>query len=106
MKSGGEALEFTDIFIGDVWLLAGQSNMQLPMERVKYRYPEEYREGASPLIRQFAVPICWNFDSAQAELSGGEWKTAAAEYTPVFSAVGFFFAKSCMNGTTFLSVSF
>lgn len=93
VKSGGEALEFTDIFIGDVWLLAGQSNMQLPMERVKYRYPEEYREGASPLIRQFAVPICWNFDSAQAELSGGEWKTAAAEYTPVFSAVGFFFAK-------------
>lgn len=93
VESEGEEQEFHDLYFGDIWVMAGQSNMQLPMERVKYRYPEEYKKGASPMIRQFAVPIQWKFDSDSDELSGGEWKTAAAEHTPVFSAVGFFFAQ-------------
>lgn len=91
--SDGQKLKFSDIYIGDVWLLSGQSNMQLPMERVKYRFPQEYREGGSPLIRQFNVPIRWNFEAAESELPGGEWVTAAPEFTPRFSAVGFFFAQ-------------
>ncbi len=91
--SDGQMLQFFDIYIGDIWLLCGQSNMQLPMERVKYRFPQEYREGGSPLIRQFNVPVRWNFEAAERELSGGEWVTAVPEFTPGFSAVGFFFAQ-------------
>lgn len=93
VESEREELEFHDLYFGDIWVMAGQSNMQLPMERVKYRYPEAYKKGASPMIRQFTVPIQWKFDSDSDALSGGEWKTAAAEHTPVFSAVGFFFAQ-------------
>ncbi|AEB06676.1 protein of unknown function DUF303 acetylesterase [Coriobacterium glomerans PW2] len=84
----------TDVYVGDVWLLAGQSNMQLPMERVKYRFPQEYSTGASSLIRQFAVPIHWNFDEEERELSGGQWITAHPEDVASFSAVGFFFAEA------------
>lgn len=91
--SESQSLEIKDIWIGDVWLLAGQSNMQLPMERVKYRFPEEYRKGASTLIRQFAVPIEWDFESPRTELDGGEWKNAVGEATAFFSAVGFFFGQ-------------
>jgi hypothetical protein len=82
-----------------VWLLGGQSNMQLPMERVKYRYPEEYRNGASGLIRQFCVPYGWDFHAPRKELSGGEWIVAAPHDTPQFSAVGFFFARAYLERT-------
>ena len=36
-NENGEEIVVTDILIGDVWLCAGQSNMELPMERVKDR---------------------------------------------------------------------
>lgn len=88
-----QKLKFSDIFIGDVWLLSGQSNMQLPMERVKYRYPEKYRKGSPFLFRQFCVPIEWNFKAPSDELSGGEWICPAPEAVSRFSAVGFFFAE-------------
>jgi sialate O-acetylesterase len=29
-----------NIVVGDVWVCSGQSNMELPMERVKYKYPD------------------------------------------------------------------
>ena len=57
----GVRKEFSDIYIGDVWRMSGQSNMQLPMHRVKYRFPKEYGEDGDPFIRQFTVPIKWNF---------------------------------------------
>ena len=37
---GEETLELKDIYVGDVWLCAGQSNMELPIARVKDFYPE------------------------------------------------------------------
>jgi sialate O-acetylesterase len=89
--------DFSDIYIGDVWLLSGQSNMQLPIERVKYRFPKEYKEGASSLIRQFLVPIGWNFKEAAGELSGGSWMSAEPEDVAKFSAVGFFFAQKLLE---------
>lgn len=93
ITSEGMKFTFSDIFIGDVWLLSGQSNMQLPFERVKYRFPKEYREGASSLIRQFNVPIGWNFKEVTEVLSEGNWICAGPEDIPQFSAVGFFFAQ-------------
>lgn len=38
---GSNELTVNDIFFGDVWLCSGQSNMVLPMERVKEKYPEK-----------------------------------------------------------------
>ncbi len=39
--NAGNEMAITDILVGDVWICAGQSNMELPMERVKDHYPKE-----------------------------------------------------------------
>lgn len=81
-----------DVFIGDVWLCSGQSNMQIPMARVRHMYPEEIAS-PNPNIRQFTVPQRFNFHGPQDDLEGGRWAAATPETIQDFSAVGYFFAK-------------
>jgi sialate O-acetylesterase len=82
-----------DIFIGDVWLCSGQSNMEMPMERLRDTFPEEWKSLSFPPIRQFSVPQEWDFSGPRADISGGHWETAAAETLHTFSGTAWFFAK-------------
>ena len=80
-----------DVYVGDVWLCSGQSNMQLTMERVRHRYPEEWQD-TTPMIRQFTVPQRADFSGSNTALEGGCWQAASLETLNDFSAVGYFFA--------------
>jgi sialate O-acetylesterase len=82
----------SNVYVGDVFLCSGQSNMQIPMRRVKHMYPEEL-QSPNPSIRQFTVPQRYNFHAPQCELEGGCWAGASPETIEEFSAVGYFFAK-------------
>ncbi|MGK7391034.1 MAG: sialate O-acetylesterase [Candidatus Cyclobacteriaceae bacterium M2_1C_046] len=82
-----------DILIGDVWVCSGQSNMELPLERVKEKYREIINSTNNTQIRQFLVPDTYNFKSEQKDFTSGEWKPATPENLLDFSAVAFFFAK-------------
>src|SRR4030042_515721 len=82
-----------DIMVGDVWVCSGQSNMELLMDRVKYRYPDVIADADYPAIRQFVVPDEYNFKQPQEDLKSGRWISANPESVPEFTAVGFFFAK-------------
>ena len=53
---GGNEIILNDILIGDVWFCSGQSNMVLPMERLKEKYPDEVANDNFPEIRNFFVP--------------------------------------------------
>lgn len=68
-----------DICFGDVFLLGGQSNMQLWMERLKTRYPNEIKQAKNPLIRYFEVPQEPSFKNINTELTSGQWKRAVGE---------------------------
>src|SRR5579872_4683395 len=46
----------SDILVGDVWFCSGQSNMVIPMERVKEKYPDDIAGADFPEIRNFFVP--------------------------------------------------
>jgi len=81
-----------DIYSGDVWLCAGQSNMELQMERLRDDYGEEWKQ-EFPLIRQFKVPQEWDFSGPREELSGGNWVSASAKTLAGFSGAAWFFAK-------------
>ncbi len=102
-KAGGpyemkiNSITIHDIMIGDVWVCSGQSNMELPMGRVSWHYPDEIEHSANKYIRQFLVPDKYNFNQPQKDLSGGSWKSASPENTPEFSAVAYFFAKEIYN---------
>ncbi|MEO8765603.1 MAG: sialate O-acetylesterase [Ginsengibacter sp.] len=82
-----------NILVGDVWVCSGQSNMELMMARVKYKYPEEITNANNSNIRQFTVPDKYNFNAAQSDLEGGTWIDVSAKNILSFSAVGYFFAK-------------
>ena len=87
------AIELKDILVGDVWFCAGQSNMELPMRRVRDKYPREIAQAANPRIRQFDVPMRYAFTGPKADVTGGSWVAATPETVLGFSAVGYFFAK-------------
>lgn len=87
-------IELNDVYVGEVWVGSGQSNMQLPLERLKYSYPEEYAAEENPFIRFFTVPIEYGFDGPHADLNDGRWVCASPENTPALAGTAYFFAKS------------
>ncbi len=82
-----------NVLIGEVWVLGGQSNMQIPISRTLDLFEEEVKNTDCPGIRKFSVPEVYNFHGPQEELSGGSWICANPQSIYEFSAVGFFFAK-------------
>lgn len=91
---GKNHLQVKDILIGDVWIASGQSNMELPIKRVKYQYPDLIASTKLPEIREFNVPVVYAFKGPLEDFQQGQWKTAAPENLPNFSAVGFFFSRA------------
>lgn len=91
--TAGNTIELRDIYIGDVWLASGQSNMELSMGRVEPLYAEEISNASNPEIRFFEVPKTYRFEEAQDTLSGGEWEPVTPDNIRELSAVGYFFAK-------------
>ena len=99
---GTNSIHIEDIYIGDVWLCSGQSNMEMQMQRLFDDYSEEWEfpgqtspgGSALPVIRQFKVPQDYDFSCARDNLTGGSWLSAASETLHEFTATGWFFAKN------------
>jgi len=90
--SHAEQVSISDIVIGDVWLLSGQSNMELWLSRTAHNYPD-VMQVSDPLLRQVAMPQEPHFDKpiSALEVSKTEWKSFTPLTAPDFSAVGYFF---------------
>ena len=112
VKSDNNKIEFNDVFVGEVWVNSGQSNAQLPMERMKFSYPEEFEQPRNDKIRMITIPINWSLDGEKDELpesiwesnadegtkaeglsSGVHWECASPETIGGMSGLGYFFAK-------------
>jgi len=91
---GNNHITLKDIYIGDVWLCSGQSNMQLPMRRVQPRYAALMAQVHQPEIRQFLVPMQMNFQHPEQDFSSGEWLPANDWTVLDFSATAYFFARA------------
>ncbi|HRN57460.1 MAG TPA: sialate O-acetylesterase, partial [Agriterribacter sp.] len=89
VKGKKNALTLDDVWIGEVWVCSGQSNMQWPVS-ASDNAKEEIAAAHYPLIREFAVPREISLTPKE-DLSGGEWKTAMPENVGRFTAVGYFF---------------
>jgi len=92
--SGVNQIILKNILFGDVWLCSGQSNMELPMRRVAVLYGDDIAASANPMIRQFLVPVRWNFIKPQQDIQGGKWEEANPQNVLSFSSVGYFFARN------------
>lgn len=84
--------KISDVYIGDVWVAGGQSNMEWALKAGVIGREEEFANADFPQIRFFKVPQDYSAKEKD-NVSGGEWKVANAENLPDFSAVAWFFAK-------------
>lgn len=88
-----ESIFIKDVYFGDVFLLGGQSNMELPVCRTLDLYEDYIKDLDYPLIRMFQLPKDFKFDGPDDLISEGEWIAARNQKFMDFSALGFYFAE-------------
>ena len=93
LSDGVDTVTIHDVLFGDVFLLGGQSNMELPIERTMERYRKEIERTREEEIRMFEVPKEHIFGEKREEIEKGRWMKAKGEDLQLFSAVGYFAAK-------------
>ena len=91
VTSGGERAQATDLLVGDVWVLSGQSNMEWTLANADDA-EAVVATADDPGLRHFLVPKSFA-SMPQDELAGGSWAVASPETIGGFSAVGTFFAR-------------
>ncbi|MBN1891739.1 MAG: hypothetical protein JW780_03090 [Clostridiales bacterium] len=92
--TGSDTIVLKDVCFGDVFMLSGQSNMELPLSRVRDESAEEIDAAAYPYIRQYRLEASYIFEeSAEIELPKANWIKAISGEIEEMSALGFFFAK-------------
>lgn len=88
--SGANALKFANVLVGDVWLCAGQSNMQYGLSAA-IGGTEEIAASANPMLRLLWQPCDWSREPRR-EFKG-KWAPCGPNTVRGFSAVAYFFGK-------------
>jgi sialidase-1 len=103
VRSGGERLVFDDILVGEVWLCAGQSNMEWPLSQT-VNARTELANANRPTIRLLnlvggARGSSGSYSETQLQrlkpnqFSQGKWAVASESSAASFSAVGWHFGR-------------
>lgn len=90
--AGKNEITLKNIMIGEVWICAGQSNMQLPMSFVREKYEKEITTSSNPNIRMFFVGRNASFSPVDT-LSPAAWESASPQTILRYTAAGYFFAR-------------
>ena len=101
MKAGGpykmcvNDLVIDDIMIGDVWLLSGQSNIDVTIERVYPQYTDEIDNFENSQIRMFRVQNETSTHGVKDDIRATSinWKPVNKQNAWLFSAAGYFLGK-------------
>ncbi len=106
MTISGDAnkLGYKDVYVGEVWICSGQSNMQWSINACS---PEDIAAAkatpANPMLRLFSVPRAPTYkpqDNVNGAWSGTDPSTKQGQATLLnFSAVGFFFGRDLQKAT-------
>ena len=92
LETGDNEIELTDVLVGDVWLLSGQSNIDVTIERVYPQYVDEIEHFDNNQIRLFRVQNETNTHGVQDDIrpTAINWKPLNKQHAWLFSAVGSF----------------
>ena len=90
--SASNTIRLDDVWVGDVWVAAGQSNMEWPLDAAEGG-PDEVRQADHPQVRFLrATRVTSRFPLADVETEG--WKVCTPQTAPKVSAVAYFFARA------------
>jgi sialate O-acetylesterase len=81
-----------DVLVGDVFLMSGQSNMEMDINSVYHTFAGVIDSVDNKFIRQFKVPTSYDFNAPQEDVFGGRWLSAVGADKKTFGAIGFFMA--------------
>jgi len=91
----GERTTITDILAGEVWICAGQSNMEMPMKGFKNQpvdgAVEDILHSTDPQLRLFTAKR--NSSVVPVDTVSGAWKQAAPAAVREFSATAYYFGR-------------
>lgn len=100
---GTGILNIQDVCIGDVYMLTGQSNMELPVSRTYDLNKEEIEEKDYPFIRQYRLMPDLEIPDAGEDsicmLPEVDWTKACGSGKDEISAIGFYAAKRIYEQT-------
>lgn len=88
----------SDILVGDVWIVSGQSNIDTNLERVYPQYAKDLDAYSNDQIRLFHVNNRY-VTERQSDVLPTSWKTCNKQNAWKFSAVGYFLAQKMFNDT-------
>lgn len=88
--NGFNKVSFQDVFVGDVWLAGGQSNMEFALRRVKDAQAE-ISLADYPQIRYYKVPR--KFYPEQ-EVPRASWSVCSPQTASEFAAIAYYFARN------------
>lgn len=96
MVNDGKPLILKNILIGEVWLCAGQSNMEIPMKGYKSQPILNSNEvivaSKNSNIRLFNVPH-GSTTTLQTDIKPSQWQEASPVSVAKFSAVGYYYGR-------------
>jgi sialate O-acetylesterase len=92
ISSRKETLRFDDVWMGDVWICSGQSNMEWPLSSTE-RGTQEIDAANHPKLRLFNVERNIQFSPAEDLEQTNQWQICSPQTAARFSAVGFHFGK-------------
>lgn len=90
----GERISLQDIYVGDVYLLSGQSNMEWMVSNTTNGAAACAK--TNQLIRHFKVPLMAS-KTPKTDLPYITWKYAQPGQTENFSAIGYYFAEALLE---------
>lgn len=97
MAKGANTIKIQDVYIGEVWICSGQSNMDFTVARENrywcgvFNEKQEVAEADYPLIRVFDTAFSPNAE-LQKEVAGN-WEIVSPQTVGHISAVAYFFAR-------------
>lgn len=94
VRSAGQAIAFRDVWVGEVWLCSGQSNMEWEV-RLSENPGFERQYANDPLIRHIKLDTKVSLNPRE-EIATPRtgWDLCSRSTVSSFSAVGYFFAKN------------
>lgn len=90
LTSGDDALTISDVLVGDLWLIAGQSNMAMPLSNIA-NAPKIIANAQVPLLREFKIKTA--IATTTGEQAQGLWRVCDPQTAGKFSAVGYYVGK-------------
>src|SRR5579884_626874 len=90
--TGKNTVTIQNVYVGDVWICSGQSNMEWPLSRA-HNAKEAIAKAKNPKIRLFTVPKNISDEPLHSFKGEPKWHECNPDTVKNFTAVGYFFGR-------------